>query len=270
MISMHSPMIVFIVLLLLVNNACIKAFSFNSHILKVSSSSSHSNSVLYLSSSPSPSSPVKRTDDKLSFGNRIDVNIKLPTRDRNLVLDFLGSPKNIVESVWDADKIKKISGSNDRYLLIMPTLPLLGIDNITPEIEIDFNYVNESIIMSSGNWTLRGTKGGIVKDSRFMQTFSISINGELNISPSSLLSLPSLLPSTLTTSYTPPLIETVGWVEYRVQGEKPTIFKKAPSFILESTIKIIKNSVAIFVEKIFVSRLVKSFRNFMLLKNRAQ
>lgn len=33
--------------------------------------------------------------------------------------------------------------------------------------------------MSSGNWTLRGLSGKILKDSNFMKTFEISLKGQL-------------------------------------------------------------------------------------------
>ena len=180
----------------------------------------------------------------------MDVQVRLPTRDRSVALEFLSTPRLIVESTWDANKIKQLG--KDKYLLIMPTFPLPGIDNITPEIEVDFLYTNETIVMRSGNWTLRGTSGGIVKDSRFMSSFEISIGGELKLSPAA--------------AAANDIVSSIGWVEYRVQGTKPTIFRQAPSFVLNSTIMIIKDSVAVFVERVFAARLLSAFRSFMLNK----
>ncbi len=41
--------------------------------------------------------------------------------------------------------------------------------------------INGTIFMTSGNWTLRGMSGGILKDSRFMQSFDVKLSGRLSI-----------------------------------------------------------------------------------------
>lgn len=58
---------------------------------------------------------------------------------------------------------------------------LIGIDVINPEMEVNFVNTNGTIYMTSGNWTLRGMSGGILKDSRFMQSFDVKLSGRLSI-----------------------------------------------------------------------------------------
>jgi len=148
----------------------------------------------------------------------------------------------------------------------MSPLLLPGIDNITPEIEVDIVYNNEEIRMSSGNWTLRGNQGAIVKDSRFMQTFDIKLTGAIKIvnvnSDNSITSSSS--------SRNTPDIRANGWVEYKVQGEKPSIFKAAPPFVLNTTIMLIKDTVSEFATAQFSSRFLQAFRKFMLADLRKQ
>jgi len=187
--------------------------------------------------------------DTMSFGNKMEINIKLPTRDSVLALEYLKNPKAIVEATWDRSKCRQL---NDKtFLLIMHTLPLPGVDSITPEIEVDFVYDHavKAVRMSSGNWTLRGTSGGVVKDSRFMQTFEISIVGQLSLMSNSETGGGGGGGGTV--AGLPGQVSAIGWVEYRVQGEKPNIFKVAPQFVLEATIALIKESVSDFAEKQF-------------------
>ena len=47
--------------------------------------------------------------------------------------------------------------------------------------EVNFATINGTIYMSSGNWTLRGMSGGVLKDSRFMQSFDVTLQGQLSI-----------------------------------------------------------------------------------------
>ena len=47
--------------------------------------------------------------------------------------------------------------------------------------EVNFVNINGTIFMTSGNWTLRGMSGGILKDSRFMQSFDVKLSGRLSI-----------------------------------------------------------------------------------------
>lgn len=110
--------------------------------------------------------------------------------------------------------------------------------------------------MSSGNWTLRGNQGAIVKDSRFMQTFDIKLSGAIKIVNAN--------NDNGKTSRNTPDVRANGWVEYKVQGEKPSIFKAAPAFVLNTTIMLIKDTVSEFATSQFSSRFLQAFRKFML------
>ena len=173
----------------------------------------------------------------------------------------------IIEACWDSGMYQQLSEKT--YLLKMSPLLLPGIDNITPEIEVDIVYNNEEIRMSSGNWTLRGNQGAIVKDSRFMQTFDIKLTGAIKIvNVNSDISITSS--SSSSSSRTTPDIRASGWVEYQVQGEKPSIFKATPPFVLNTTIMLIKDTVSEFATAQFSSRFLIAFRKFMLADLRKQ
>lgn len=183
----------------------------------------------------------------MSFGSKIPMKVTLPTRDANQARTFISNLDSMVESTYEAGKYVKMD--DGKYLLKFNTLPLPGIDKITPEIEVQFLYdsIEGTIRMNSGNWTLRGTTG-VLKDSRFMQTFAIELEGILTI---------------VTNSATDTVIAE-GFVKYVVQGEKPSIFKKAPDFVLDKTIEFIKDSINDFASRDFQSKFQKAFRTYAL------
>jgi hypothetical protein len=183
----------------------------------------------------------------MSFGSKIPMKVTLPTRDAELAKTFISNLDSIVESTYEAGKYTKMLDGT--YLLQFATLPLPGVDKITPEIEVKFVYNSDegTIRMNSGNWTLRGTTG-VLKDSRFMQTFAIELEGILTITPQ---------------TATGPVIAE-GFVQYIVQGEKPGIFKRAPSFLLDKTIDFIKESINEFASKDFQIKFLKAFRSYAL------
>ena len=82
----------------------------------------------------------KNDNDLLSFGNTMKIQIKLPTRDLDLVNEFLNDPQYIVENTWDKNRIKKISSKT--FLLQFLAIPIPGIDVVTPEIEVNFENIN--------------------------------------------------------------------------------------------------------------------------------
>jgi hypothetical protein len=131
--------------------------------------------------------------DILKFGNKITINMKLPTKDRNIVIDFFKNINDIVEATWD----NYVLVSDSTYLikfhsLVMPGMILslslvkivassssyliwshnIGIDTITPEMEIKFNSENEKISCQSGSWKLIGNSR-VLRDSSFVQSFDI-------------------------------------------------------------------------------------------------
>jgi hypothetical protein len=183
----------------------------------------------------------------MSFGSRIPMKVSLPTRDADQARTFISNLDSMVESTYEAGKYVKMD--QGKYLLKFATLPLPGVDKITPEIEVQFLYDKEegTIRMNSGNWTLRGTTG-VLKDSRFMQTFAIELEGILTITPGS----------------NSDSVFAEGYVQYVVQGEKPSIFQKAPDFVLEKTIEFIKESIDQFASRDFQSKFLKAFRMYVL------
>jgi hypothetical protein len=126
---------------------------------------------------------VENTNQLMSFGSKMAIKIPLPTRDPNLAKAFLSNTDGIVQSTWDKGKFDRLGDGS--YLLKFASLPIPGVDTISPEIEVVFiNSAQESsITMKSGNWTLKG-QTGTIKDSRFMKTFNIELDGMIAITPS--------------------------------------------------------------------------------------
>jgi len=206
------------------------------------------------------------TREMMTFGKRVDIQITLPSRDHSTVAEFLQDEALLLDSTWEPSKYRRLSespASKDRkYLLLFPELVLPGVDTISPEVEVEFLHNKNGLIeMKSGNWTLRGMAGNVVKDSRFMQTFNIIVQGELGIS-----SMPISIEEREVLANSP--IIANGWVEYRVQGEKPNVFKNAPPFVLDVTIKLIQDTVSEYATNQFSTRLLRGFRNFVMTKTR--
>ena len=128
---------------------------------------------------------------------------------------------------------------NDKYLLRFVTIPVL---NITPEIEINFVYneITSTVSMTSGSWRMLG-QGGMKSndDKEFLNSFDISLSGELSVKDS-----------------TP-----VGWIRYAVSAQKPRIFKSAP-FLLDGTVDFVKVCVKDFVLKSFPREFQRSYDRF--------
>ena len=164
------------------------------------------------------------------------VNVKLPTKDIDKAKTFLSKTEYIVESTWM--KGKQTNMGKGVFLLQFLTLPI-GLDTITPEIEVEFLYDPKDycIRMKSGNWQLKGREG-VKKDSRFMNSFQIYLEGVLKIvpSPSNGINSGEMEGESQSQSQ----VEVDGWVRYAVEGEKPKIFKRAPAFILDNTISFIQ------------------------------
>ena len=191
-------------------------------------------------------SPV--TDNSLMyFGNRIDLCIKLPTRDNAIATSFISNPTKIIETTWDGSKRTKINDNS--YLLKFRDFPLPGIDSISPEIEVSIDFLDGKLKMLSKEWKIRSKTGALLKDSKFMKKFDIKLVGEIGIEES--------VPHA---SY----VVARGWVEYKVQGTKPTIFRMAPSFVLDGTIRLIQDNVNEYASKEFSERFLKGFRQHLL------
>ena len=225
-----------------------------------------------VSKSISMSTPVREEGNLLKFGSRIpskrnttlvlfpsilpshycpllfyqmSVNVALPTKDIDKAKAFLSKTEYIVESTWM--KGKQTNMGKGVFLLQFLTLPI-GLDTITPEIEVEFLYdpIDCCIRMKSGKWQLIGREG-VKKDSRFMNSFQIYLEGVLKIVPSPSSSSNGANNDALTNgkegesqSQSLSKVEVDGWVRYAVEGEKPRIFKRAPQFILDNTISFIQ------------------------------
>lgn len=151
------------------------------HHYQTKFSHSLSPSVSSLKSSSNSFNNEKDSNNMLSFGNSMKIQIKFPTKDKELVQEFLADPSYLVESTWDSNKLKRITPTI--YLLQFIAIPIPGIDIITPEIEVSFENINGIIHMNSGNWTIKGMSGKILKDSNFLKTFEINLVGQLMIIP---------------------------------------------------------------------------------------
>jgi len=207
----------------------------------------------------------------------MEIQITLPTRDRQIASDFISSEQALLEATWEKGKFRKLSdeaSSSSRYLLLFPTFVLPGVDTIAPEIEVEFSYESGKIEMRSGNWTIKSSSGKILKDSRFMQTFNIKLFGELAIAPLVLKSPSSSISRSSSSSSSSislgsigsnlPSVVLTGWVEYDVQGEKPSAFRTAPPFVLDVTIKLIQETVSDYATTQFSSRLLRAFRAYLM------
>ena len=193
---------------------------------------------------------AKEEGNLLKFGSRIPMVVALPTNDMEKAKNFLSKTEYIVENTWMKGKQTNIGGG--KFLLQFITLPI-GFDTITPEIEVEFLYDPEytCIRMKSGSWQLKG-KEGTVKDSRFMQTFQINLEGVLTAVPPT-----SDVPSSPSSS-----VMVDGWVRYEVKGEKPSFFRLSPQFILDNTIGFIQSNVERFAYKEFTGRLLRAFKAY--------
>lgn len=194
-------------------------------------------------------------DQVMTFGKRVDIQVALPSRDRLLVTEFLRDEMSLLSATWEKDKFTRITGpGSSRYLLFFPKLVLPGINTIAPEIEVEFRYIDGLVAMQSGNWTLRGDSGNVLKDSRFVESFKIVVQGQLGIS-SAISQEGQLATAPITLR---------GWVDYRVTGEKPSVFRTAPPFVLDVTIKLIQDTVSEFATSQFSTKFLRGFRKFVM------
>jgi hypothetical protein len=185
-------------------------------------------------------------EEIMSFGNRMSINIKMPTRETIHAAHFLSKPSALIESCWDKDCLKQLN--KDKYIMMFQPVLIPGLGSIKPEIEVNLKYEDGVMSLESGNWTIRGSAGEIMKDSRFMHTFDIKLQGEIMVK---------------NPSVSGGFVNACGWVDYRVQGAKPTFFRKAPAFLLDNTIRFIQHSSQEYATTVFTARFLKSFRDYM-------
>lgn len=202
------------------------------------------------------------------FGDNFEIDIKLPSKDRKMVVDFLsgdGGIERLLEATWDKDEyefIEAVKGNNKaaKYALGFDLLKLPGLGSIRPRIEVVFEHEEErqAITMKSGDWKLVGTSD-IVHDLAFIDSFSFKIEGYLAVGPSE-------------KSYT-------GMIKYEVSGPTPSAFQSDMSdsvyesssdsgggggFLLKGVINAIQLGVKEFAVTRFKSRILQNFRRYML------
>lgn len=201
--------------------------------------------------------------ETLSFGSKLIIDIKLPSKDRDMVDNFLRDTEYIVENTWERTKLKKVSPST--YLLKFISIPIPGLDIVTPEIEVTFENIGGVVYMKSGRWSLLNGKGTILKDSNFVTSFDISLTGQLTMAREDdydsydFDEVSSVARKRLVGGA---LVKTEGFVVYQVKGRKPSVFRRAPAMLLDGTINFVQKCVSDFVNKRFSTKLTKAFREY--------
>lgn len=196
----------------------------------------------------------------LKFGNKMDIRVRLPTRDRLLAEDFIKDPTVIIQSTYDSSKATRLSDT--LWRIKFAEIPIPGIDTVSPELDMDFRYANGSIYMQSSQWALKGSKNSqILKDSKFIQSFNIKLQGELTLEYPG-RALTSTSPAVAPADISGGLIVAVGFVDFQAQGERPSALQRAPAFVLDGTINFIQSLVTDFVSKKFSTKLLNSFTTF--------
>ena len=194
-------------------------------------------SSLPLSSSTSSSSPY--STDRISFGEQLDLRLDMSATEEELE-DFLSEPRRIIEQAWDTRKVKDLG--NGKYLLRFITIPVL---DIVPEIECLFVYEDQKVKMRSGKWKMiQDGSIRIDEDTTFLESFDISLKGEIKPSPTSMGAA-----------------SAVGWIEYSVSARKPQIFSTFP-FLLPNTIDFVKYCVKDFVLRSFPLDFTRAYETY--------
>ena len=119
----------------------------------------------------------------IKFGNKLQIEVPLPSKDINVAKRFVLNPTTIVSSLWPADKLIKHASSDNHistYILQMSTFRLPGVDPITPEIQAVFKVDNDCMTMSGDKCLLKGAPA-IISDELFMKSFSL-VNSEVPVS----------------------------------------------------------------------------------------
>ena len=181
-------------------------------------------------------------DNLISFGDRIDINIPMMPRDELIAKKFLTDPLSILYATWDSNKI--LIMSNTSYILRCKDIPLLGFDYITPEITFDVTTMNDNAcVIKSNSWALRGGSK-LLRDSEFLQSFDVAIEGTIQLSQ-------------------PSGSSAEGWVKYRVHGKKPLLFRALPGFVLDRIIALIQDRIGTFARIEFTRRFQEGYRVYV-------
>lgn len=208
---------------------------------------------------------VAHDPDLLSFGNKLRIDIKLPTKDRDMVDKFLRDTEYVVENSWEKAKLKKLSHST--YLVKFISIPIPGVGIITPEIEVKVANIGGAVYIKSGRWSLLDGKGNTLDDPSFVAGLDISLHGQLKMSREDDFEA-YYFDESLSVAHKRAVpiggsqVRAEGFVVYSVKGRKPGEFRNAPAVLLDGTIDFVQKCVSDFVNKQFSTKFAKAFRKY--------
>lgn len=202
-----------------------------------------------------------KNGDMLYLSNRMDIKIGLPTRDHDLAAKFIEDEKKLLDATWERGMYKVVDKKEKRYTLMFPPIGIPGIDTLSTSVEVEFTQSDGKIILRSNDWSIRGKNGVILRDSRFMETFQVEIKGELSIKEPAVIKASAIKANDLKVP-APPVVAN-GWVQYKVEGEKPNALKNAPPMVMDATVDLIKKISQDFATNQFKARFQSSFRSFL-------
>ena len=201
------------------------------------------------------------TGDKLYLSNRMDIKIGLPTRDHDLAAKFIEDEKKLLDATWERGMYKVVDQKEKKYTLLFPPIGIPGIDTLSTSVEVEFQQTGGKISLRSNDWSIRGKNGVILRDSNFMESFQVEIMGELSIKEPAVIKASAIKADDLKVP-APPVVAN-GWVQYRVEGEKPNALKNAPPVVMDATVDLIKKISEDFATNQFKARFQSSFRSFL-------
>lgn len=202
-------------------------------------------------------------DDKmLSFSSKMDITMELPTTNHSLAGAFLENERKILDETWSRSNYVLLDRDKKKYRLTFPPIVLPGVDTILTTIDVRFEYQDGKITLISDNWTLKGKSGAILKDSRFVQSFNVEIKGELSVKEAPVIQASAIKAEQLRVPAPP--VTAHGWVKYAVEGKKPKIFQQAPDIVLNTSIKLIKETVRDFASNQFRKKFLTAFRSYLI------
>ncbi len=199
--------------------------------------------------------------DMLYLSNRMEIRIGLPTKDHTLAARFIEDEKKLLDATWEKGMYRVTSQKDKMYTLMFPPIIVPGVDTLSTSVQVNFEIEDGKIIMKSSDWSIRGKNGAILKDSRFMETFQVEIAGELSIRESQVIKASAVKAADIGVP-APPVVAN-GWVQYKVEGEKPRALRSAPPVVMEATVNLIKKISQDFATKQFKERFSSSFRSFL-------
>lgn len=199
--------------------------------------------------------------DKLYLSNRMEIRIGLPTKNHGLAAKFIEDEKKLLDATWEKGMYKVTNQKEKVYTLLFPPIVVPGVDTLSTSVQVNFEIQSGKIIMKSGDWSIRGKSGSILKDSNFMQTFRVEITGELSIRESQVIKASAVKAADIGVP-APPVVAN-GWVQYKVEGEKPRALRSAPPVVMEATVNLIKQISQDFATRQFKERFSSSFRSFL-------